>query len=338
MQWLKKLVHQQLTTLLNTLLDVEKLASGNIRRQELEDYLYKLTQAGRLLDHNLQRAAQLVANFKQVSVDRTADNQRRFNLALYLDELLESLSLMWRSRQIVLRVSCPDDIVMDSYPGTVGQIITNLTQNAIVHGFKDRDSGEINLSCSIKQNRIEIIFADNGAGISSDNLERIFDPFFTTNRHQGGTGLGLSICQRLATLMYGDINVQSQVDQGTEFRVRIPMRRSDEIQYLDKEQLNDIHLCLFTTDLHNQTHLSAYFEYAGAELDVANSFEALQQKAQTMKPLPPKQAAVWVLDATYEQISANQIEQLQQLPAMSQVQFVVITNQVELSERSTYRV
>ncbi|HEX5791977.1 MAG TPA: ATP-binding protein, partial [Rheinheimera sp.] len=186
-----------------SLLLQQKLASGNIRRQELEDYLYKLTQAGKLLDHNLQRAAQLVANFKQVSVDRTADNRRQFNLALYLDELLESLSLMWRSRQIVLLVDCPDDIVMDSYPGTIGQIITNLTQNAIVHGFKDRDSGKISLSCARKDNNVQIIFADNGVGIGSADLERIFDPFFTTNRHLGGTGLGLHIVFNLITQKLG---------------------------------------------------------------------------------------------------------------------------------------
>src|SRR5690606_40977176 len=115
-------------------------------------------------------------------------------------------------------------------------------------------------------------------------------------------------------------------------------RCSGEIGYLDKELLRDIHTCLFTTDAHNQAHLFSYFNYAGAELEIDNSFEALQKRAQAMKPLPPKQAAVWVLDATYEQISAKQIEQLQQLTAMSQVQFVVITNQVELSERSTDRV
>lgn len=201
----------------------KKLASGNIRRQELDDYLYKLTQAGRLLDHNLQRAAQLVANFKQVSVDRTADNQRRFNLALYLDELLESLSLMWRSQHIRLRVNCPDDIEMDSYPGTIGQIITNMTQNAIVHGFKDSASGEIVLSCTNKEQWVEIIFADNGAGISSDNLERIFDPFFTTNRHQGGTGLGLHIVFNLITQkLGGSITVSSTPGAGTRFTLLLP--------------------------------------------------------------------------------------------------------------------
>ena len=205
----------------------QKLAGGNIRRRELEAYLQKLTLAGRLLEHNLQRAAQLVANFKQVSVDRTADNQRKFNLALYLDELLESLSLMWRSRQIILKVSCPDDIEMNSYPGTIGQIITNLTQNALVHGFTGRSSGEISLSCAAKDNMVEIVFSDNGAGISSENLERIFDPFFTTNRHQGGTGLGLHIVFNLITQkLGGSIAVSSTPGEGTRFTLLLPLHVS----------------------------------------------------------------------------------------------------------------
>ncbi len=172
-------------------------------------------------------------------------------------------------------------------------------------------------------------------------ISYVFQPFNqaegSITRKFGGTGLGLSICQRLTTLMYGDINVSSQVDKGTEFSVRIPMRRSDEIHYLDKELLRDIHICLYTTDAHNQTHLQAYLSYAGADVEIDNSIEALQKRALAMQPLPPKQAAVWVLDATYEQISAQEIAQLMQQPAMSQVQFVVITNQVELSEQSSDR-
>jgi ligand-binding sensor domain-containing protein/signal transduction histidine kinase len=203
----------------------QKLAEGNIRRQEMDAFLYKLSQATRLLDSNLQRAAQLVANFKQVSVDRTADNQRKFNLALYLDELLESLSLMWKTRHISISVNCPDNIVMDSYPGTIGQIITNFTQNAVVHGFKEAPSGEISISCKQLDDKVEIIFADNGSGISKDNLQRIFDPFFTTNRHEGGTGLGLHIVYNLITQkLRGSISVASPPGEGTRFTLLLPLK------------------------------------------------------------------------------------------------------------------
>ena len=131
---------------------------------------------------------------------------------------------MWRSRQIILKVSCPDDIEMNSYPGTIGQIITNLTQNALVHGFTGRNSGEISLSCAAKENMVEIVFTDNGVGISHDNLERIFYPFFTTNRHQGSTGLGLHIVLNLITQkLGGSITVSSSPGEGTRFTLLLPL-------------------------------------------------------------------------------------------------------------------
>lgn len=204
---------------------IQKLAAGNIRRQELDTFLQKLSQACRLLDSNLHRAAQLVANFKQVSVDRTNDNQRQFNLALYLTELLESLSLMWRSQNIAISVNCPDDIVMESYPGTIGQVITNFSQNAVIHGFKDGKGGKITIDCSVQGSQVEIIFADNGAGIESGIIERIFDPFYTTNRHQGGTGLGLHIVYNLITQkLGGSISVSSRPGAGTRFTLLLPLK------------------------------------------------------------------------------------------------------------------
>jgi ligand-binding sensor domain-containing protein/signal transduction histidine kinase len=209
---------------------IQKLADGNIRRTELDNFLQKLSQATLLLDRNLHRAAQLVANFKQVSVDRTNDNQRQFKLALYLDELLESLSLMWKSRHVTISVNCPPDIVMDSYPGTIGQIITNFTQNAVIHAFKERSSGEINIKCTQQGNNVEIIFADNGAGIDSKLIDRIFDPFFTTNRHQGGTGLGLHIVYNLITQkLLGSITVTSQAGKGTKFIILLPVKISSQV-------------------------------------------------------------------------------------------------------------
>ena len=203
----------------------QKIAEGNIRRQELDSFLQKLTQASKLLDGNLHRAAQLVTNFKQVSVDRTSDNKRRFNLAEYLDELLESLSLMWRSRDICIVVNCQEQIDMDSYPGTIGQIITNFTQNAVVHGFKEQGSGQISINCTLKNDQVEIVFIDNGAGISQSNLEHVFEPFFTTSRHQGGTGLGLHIVYNLVTQkLQGKISVASQLNEGTRFTLLLPLK------------------------------------------------------------------------------------------------------------------
>ena len=114
---------------------------------------------------------------------------------------------------------------MDSFPGTIGQIITNFTQNAVVHGFANRDSGEITINCRQQKDQVEIRFADNGAGISGEYIERIFDPFFTTNRHQGGTGLGLHIVFNLITQkLGGTVKVNSTPGEGTCFTLLLPLK------------------------------------------------------------------------------------------------------------------
>ncbi|HSG53355.1 MAG TPA: ATP-binding protein, partial [Rheinheimera sp.] len=253
-------------------------------------------------------------------------------------------------RQIDLKLfidpRIPDGLVGD--PVRLRQILYNLAGNAIKFTQTTPEkTGLVIVKAELLEenmdfSQVRFSIVDNGKGMTQRQISYVFQPFNqaegSITRKFGGTGLGLSICQRLATLMYGDITVQSEVDKGTEFNVRIPMRRSDEIRYLEKHLLRHIHLCLFTTDDYNQQHLHSYFSYAGADLHVETSFAGLMQHAQATTPLPPKHAAVWVLDATYEQISAVEIEQLQQLPSMKQVQFVVITNQVELAERSSERI
>jgi two-component system NtrC family sensor kinase len=68
---------------------------------------------------------------------------------------------------------------------------------------------------------------DSGPGIPEANLERIFDPFFTTKPVGKGTGLGLSICYGIVTRMGGEIDARSEIGSGTEFRIRLPIRREE---------------------------------------------------------------------------------------------------------------
>ena len=206
----------------------QAVSEQRISKAQLNDYLSKLAQASRLLDTNLQRAAQLITNFKQVSVDRTADNRRSVNLNHYLNELMESLSLLWKNRNILLTIECPESLTIDSYPGSIGQVITNLTQNAMLHGFKQKPSGSIRIRCKKNETGIELRFADNGQGIEESVLEQIFDPFFTTSRNQGGTGLGLHIVHNLVTQkLCGAIRVNSTPGKGTEFIINLPLSVTD---------------------------------------------------------------------------------------------------------------
>ena len=321
-----------------------------LRKTQLSTSQFRMTDTVRESSFSLLRILDDILDFSKIEAGKLELETIPLSLVDIIEAVGRILVSVAHQRQIDLKLfidpRIPDGLIGD--PVRLRQILYNLAGNAIKFTQTTPEkTGLVVIKAELLEenmdfSQIQFSIIDNGKGMTQRQISYVFQPFNqaegSITRKFGGTGLGLSICQRLTTLMYGDINVSSQVDKGTEFTVRIPMRRSDEIHYLDKELLRDVHLCLFSSDEQNQAHLQAYFRHAGAELETESQFDSLLQRAQQLKPLPPKQAAVWVLDATYEQISANQIDQLQQLESMSQVQFVVITNQVELSERSNDRV
>ena len=101
------------------------------------------------------------------------------------------------------------------------QVFLNLINNAF-DAMESKGGGTIDITSRLEDNNIIINFADNGPGIHRYNLARIFDPFFTTKPVGKGTGLGLSICYGIIKKMGGEINVQSVIDMGTTFSIRIP--------------------------------------------------------------------------------------------------------------------
>jgi signal transduction histidine kinase len=121
-------------------------------------------------------------------------------------------------------VDVPEGIVMDSYPGPLGQVITNLFLNAANHAFPDGASGTISIVARTSgADQVHLVFRDNGVGMAENVQRRAFDPFFTTRRGDGGTGLGLHIAYNLVTRRLGGrIVLSSMPDAGTTFRISLP--------------------------------------------------------------------------------------------------------------------
>ncbi len=120
-------------------------------------------------------------------------------------------------------MNCSEDINIKTYPGILYQIISNFIINSLVHGFENKDEGEILIEISKENQIIELIYSDNGKGVSDENLNKIFEPFFTTKRGNGGSGLGLNITYNLVTVkLKGAIECQSQVGKGVKFIVSFP--------------------------------------------------------------------------------------------------------------------
>jgi len=125
---------------------------------------------------------------------------------------------------VTLQMSVPEGLVVNSYPGSYGQVLTNLFLNAINHAFADGRQGTIKFEAKARgADDIEIIFADDGAGMTPDVQRQAFNPFFTTRRSEGGTGLGLHIVYNLVTQQLGGrMMLDSRPGQGTTFRIIIP--------------------------------------------------------------------------------------------------------------------
>jgi len=198
--------------------DVKELYENeNLSKEELDEYLNTSEELAKLINTNLSRTANLVKSFKQVAVDQTSEEKREFDIKAYINEVLFSLNNITRQTNINIEVK-GNNILINSYPGAISQIITNLIINSIKHGFKEKEAGHIILEVSQDDDEIEFIYKDNGKGIRSENIDKIFEPFFTTNRESGGTGLGLNIVYNIVTTgLGGTIKCISEKGKGVEF-------------------------------------------------------------------------------------------------------------------------
>jgi signal transduction histidine kinase len=204
--------------------EAELRSDSPLRRSQLEEFVRNARDAAGQLVANLHRAGELIQSFKQVAVDRSHAERRQFNLGEATDQIIASLRPVLKRSPITLSVDVPEGLVIDGYPGSYGQILTNLFLNAATHAFADGRAGAITVSARPRgAEDVEIIFADNGAGMTPDVQRQAFDPFFTTRRNEGGTGLGLHIVYNLVTQQLGGrMMLDSRLGQGTTFRIIMP--------------------------------------------------------------------------------------------------------------------
>lgn len=200
------------------------LQNGAIKKSDFQNYLSDASECCTLILSNAERAANLIQSFKQVAVDQTSEARRDFVLKDYLQEIITSLQPKLKRTHVQVEIVCNDKIIMDSYPGALSQVITNLVVNALMHAFEKEHQGSLRIIAEpLEKNKIELSLEDNGTGIAPENLGRIFDPFYTTKRGSGGSGLGLHIVYNIVRQrLGGNIEVKSQLGIGTTFTITIP--------------------------------------------------------------------------------------------------------------------
>lgn len=174
-----------------------ELEGGQLRRSALERFVQENTEATQLIERNLQRAAALISHFKQVAVDQASVRRRRFDIAELVVDVLSTLSPTLKRSPHRLAVEIPPGLSLESYPGPLEQVITNLIENSLVHAFAPDEAGHIRLSGEATASGVRLRYEDDGRGIPAEVRHRVFDPFFTTRLGQGGSGLGLYLVYNL---------------------------------------------------------------------------------------------------------------------------------------------
>lgn len=219
----------------------ELMASQQLRRSDLTEFHMVLDEGCELIERNARRAADLIGDFKQVAVDQTSAQRRVFDLRQTVEEVIVTLQPMLRRTQHEIVIDIPDGITLDSYPGPIGQVVTNIVSNAVTHAFPDAQVGAISLSAHrIGDNEIGLVISDNGTGIPIELQSRVFDPFFTTRLGQGGSGLGLHIAYNLITsVLGGHIQLLSAPGRGTCFVLRIPRALGTPLAAIVPTAIND---------------------------------------------------------------------------------------------------
>lgn len=204
---------------LQKLIDEEELT-----KSDLDNFFEELCEATKLLNSNLAKAASLIRNFKQIAVDQTTSLKRKFNLKNILQDVITALKTQIKNTRHEIELYCDELIELESYPGPLGQVVSNLIENSIKHGFTSIKHGIITINVKLMYNNIIITVQDNGVGIPDENINQIFDPFFTTKMGEGGTGLGLHIVYNIITsILGGKVHAESDKN-GCRFIVDIPLK------------------------------------------------------------------------------------------------------------------
>ncbi len=199
---------------------MDSYKNNTVTKQDFEKIISVIMESAKMIDINMIKASELISSFKNVTADQTHEHCRNFNVKQYIDEIFLSIKPRLRRTNHSILVECSENLYINSYPGMLSQIITNLAINSIIHGFENIERGVISISCFKKNSMFTLIYADNGCGMTPEVKEHVFDSFFTTKRGKGGTGLGMNIVYNIVVEeLKGSIECESSPGNGVKFTI-----------------------------------------------------------------------------------------------------------------------
>jgi signal transduction histidine kinase len=202
----------------------DKIASAALSKGRMDTHISKSEESLVMSENALERVKILLANFKLVAADQIVSEQRKINLAKYINEVMSTLSVELKKQNVSYHFNGPEDLMITTIPGVFSQVLSNLVMNSIIHGFDKRHEGNIFVTLMPPSDKgIELHYNDDGLGMDEHTLENIFEPFFTTKRGKGSTGLGMNIVYNLVNQqLKGSIVVETHQGDGTFITLTLP--------------------------------------------------------------------------------------------------------------------
>jgi signal transduction histidine kinase len=201
-------------------------AANQLRKSQLDTFIEEVAEGCVLLLRNLQRASGLVSDFKQVAADQTSARRRQFSLAELVAETLHTISPGYKHCPVTVTTDVPDTLRLDSFPGALEQVITNLVNNAVLHGLDPGRPLAVRLVARPVADApcVRLSLSDDGKGMDAETVAQAFQPFFTTRLGTGGTGLGLHLVHRLVhESLGGSLSLDSRPGEGARFDIVLPL-------------------------------------------------------------------------------------------------------------------
>ncbi len=210
----------------NPLAGIKLFAQNLIRYQSVELLTpEKLTESLEKINSLVDKAADIIEHLRAFS-RQASGKLEPIDVNQPVEDALSMLSEQLRLRNIDVSLDVDKDlppVLGDS--NQIEQVMVNLITNAR-DAVEKAERKEISLRAFHSDGFVVIEVADTGCGIPPDHLDRIFDPFFTTKAIGRGTGLGLAISHGIVEYHGGDIEVETTLDEGTTFRVKLPVADS----------------------------------------------------------------------------------------------------------------
>ena len=193
-----------------------------------------------IVQRNVLVLTQLVSeilDFRKVQNGKMELRLSDFNLAESMKQWIKLFSASAQKKHIAISMDAPDTIMLRADQDKIERICYNLLSNALKY---TSEGGEITLTAKEENGRVMISVADNGCGISSDELPYIFDRFYQAKNAGRGTGIGLAIVKAFTELHHGEVSATSIEGKGSTFTIHIPVRQKGEVTNQSTEKIEQL--------------------------------------------------------------------------------------------------